>query len=188
MPKACNLKRNNVVRIEGQIYKVKQIFAQTPSARGGATLYKVRFAQIQTQQKLDKVYKGEDQIEDVDLDKKTIQYLYSDSDTYTFMTMDDYSQHTLTKEELEGQFQWLSDGQEDIDAIFLDGNILGIVVPHTVELEIVETAPALKGASATARTKPATLSTGAEIQVPEYMAQGETVKVNTETGKFISRV
>lgn len=72
-------------------------------------------------------------------------------------------------------------------ALIADDTVLGIALPTSVDLPIVETSPAMKGASASARTKPATLSTGLVVQVPEYLAEGEVIKVNTETGKFISR-
>ena len=82
---------------------------------------------------------------------------------------------------------YLTDGLEGIFALVADGNVLGVELPATVSLEITECAPAMKGASASARSKPATLSTGLVVQVPEYLTPGELIKVNTLTGKFMSR-
>jgi elongation factor P len=81
----------------------------------------------------------------------------------------------------------MTEDLEGITALLVDGLIVGIELPQTVVLEISETAPGIKGASASARTKPATLSTGLEIQVPEYLETGEHIKVNTSNGKFVSR-
>ncbi|MBN1895308.1 elongation factor P-like protein YeiP [bacterium] len=187
MTRASELKRNNVVRINGQIYSIVQIDVKTPSARGSATLHKIRFSHVQTGQKLEQTFRSEDAVDEVELEKKPVQFLYRDGESCTFMASDDYSQHTLQKEQLEGRIEWLSDGMEGITGFFLDSAMIGIEIPHTVNLEIAETAPALKGASVTNRSKPARLSNGVEIQVPEYMAVGDMVVVNTETGKFISR-
>ncbi|MBA1333581.1 elongation factor P, partial [Candidatus Endoriftia persephone str. Guaymas] len=110
-----------------------------------------------------------------------------DGETFIFMDLEDYSQHGLNPEELEGQAGYLYEGLEDITALLVDGKLLGIELPQSVTLEIVDTAPGIKGATATGRTKPATLSTGLEVQVPEYLEPGERIKVNTTAGKFISR-
>ena len=187
MPKANQLKKNQIVKINNEIYQVAQITSQTPSARGAATLYKVRYNQVKTGQKLDQVYKGDDFIESADLERRKVQFLYFDGESYVFMREEDYSQFNLTAEQLQSQSQWLFEGMEDIDGLFLDGVLFAVVLPHTIVLEITDTAPSVKGASATARTKPATVSTGAEVQVPEYMATGEMIKINTETGEYISR-
>ncbi|MBN2416464.1 elongation factor P [bacterium] len=188
MAKVCNLKKNNIVKIEGDIYQILQIRTRTPSARGAATLYDIRYTNMLTHQKLDRTYKGDEIVEDADLGRTKVQYLYRDDRTFHFMKNDDYSQHVLDMDQLGGQVDWLLEGQEGIDGMFLEGNLIAITLPHTVELEIIETAPSIKGASATARTKPATLATGAQVQVPEYISEHEMIKVNTETGEFISRV
>jgi len=110
-----------------------------------------------------------------------------DGESYVFMNMEDYSQYMLNPEELEGQTEYLFEGLEGITALLVDGEILGVELPQYVSLQVTETAPGIKGASASARTKPATLSTGIEVQVPEYLENGEIIKVSTETGKFMSR-
>jgi elongation factor P len=187
MTKASELKRNNVVRVNGQLYKIVQIDVKTPSARGSATLHKIRFSHVQTGQKLEQTFRSEEPVDEVELEKKPVQFLYQDGESCTFMASDDFSQHALSRDQVEETLPWLSDGMEGITGFFLEGSMIGIEIPHTVNLEIVETAPALKGASATNRGKPARLSNGVEIQVPEYMAAGDVVIVNTETGKFVSR-
>ena len=105
----------------------------------------------------------------------------------TFMDTGDYSQYTLNADVLEEQMGYITEDLEGMIALLVDGEIVGIEIPQTVVLEITDTAPELKGASATARTKPATLSTGLEIQVPEYLKTGERIRVNTANAKFLSR-
>lgn len=187
MPKASDLKRGMVVEINDTPYVVKNVDVKSPSSRGANTLYKIRFNNVQTGQKLDESYKGEDMLKNVDLVKRQVQYLFQDGDIYTFMDIEDYSQYSLNSDELEGELKYLTDGLEGVCALIIDEKVLGIELPQTVNLTIEETAPALKGATATGRTKPARLVSGLEVQVPEYIESGEEIKVNTATGKFMSR-
>ncbi len=187
MPKASELKRGNVVEINGAPYVVKQVESRSPSSRGAQTYYKIRFNNAQTGQKLDESYKADEMLKEMDLIRRRVQFLYKDDDTYTFMDVEDYTQHSLNRDELEDCLDFLTDGLEGINVLLVDDKVLGIELPQSVELAITETAPALKGATATGRTKPATLVTGLEVQVPEYIEDGEVIKVNTATHKFMSR-
>jgi len=187
MPKASELKKGMVVEINSAPHAVKQVEAKSPSSRGAATLYKVRFTNLKTGQKLDESYKGDDLLKDADCVRVQLQYSYLDGDTYIFMNSEDYSQYGLNTEEIEDQLGYITDGLEGIVGLVMDGALLGIELPQSVVMEITETAPSIKGATATGRTKPATLITGLEVQVPEYLEPGEMIKVHTETGKFMSR-
>lgn len=187
MPKAVDLKRGMVVEIAGVPHAVKRVEAKSPSSRGASTLYKIRFTNLQTGQKLDESYKGDVLLKEADCVRRQVQFSYLDGDLYTFMDMEDYSQYMLNGNDLEGQVGYLTEGLEEITALLSDGQILAVEMPQSVTLEIMDTAPGIKGATATGRTKPAQLSTGLEIQVPEYLEPGELVKVNTSNGKFMSR-
>jgi len=187
VPKASELKKGMVVEVNDALYVVKQIEAKSPSSRGASTLYKIRFTQLQTKQKLDESFKSDDILREADCVKITLQYSYLDGDTLMFMNMEDYSQYGLNLSDLEGLSEYLTEGLEGITGLLLDEVLLGIELPQAVSLEITDTAPGIKGSTATGRTKPAQLSTGLEIQVPEYLEPGELVKVNTGNGKFISR-
>ncbi len=187
MPKASELKKGMVVEINGMPHVVKQLEARSPSSRGASTLYKIRFTNLQTGQKLDESCKGDDFLKEADCLRTQVQYSYQDGDSYTFMNLDDYSQYSLNGADLEGQLDYLVEGQEGITALLVDGNIVAVELPQSVTLTIVDTAPGIKGATATGRTKPAVLNTGVEVQVPEYLEPGTAIKVNTTTGKFISR-
>ena len=188
MPKASNLQKGNIVNIDNHPYQVKQIDVHTPSARGANTLYKVRYASLITGQKRDQTYKGNDNLAEMEVDKRQVSFLYRDQNLYTFMDSENYEQYTLSEETLEGQVPWLVDGLEGITALIRDGHPLCIELPQTIDLEIADTAPAIKGATATNRNKPAELSNGVSVLVPEYMTAGEVVRVNTETGQYMSRV
>jgi elongation factor P len=187
LPKASELKCGIAIEINGEPYVVKKIEIRNPTSRGASTLYKVRFAHLKTRQKLDESFKGDDFLKEADCTRVMAQFSYQDGDAYTFMNLENYEQYSLNTDDLEETVQFLTEGLEGIYVLLMDDLPLGIELPASVTLEIIETAPALKGASATNRTKPAQLSTGLEVQVPEYIEAGEIIKINTGTGKFMSR-
>lgn len=187
MPKANELKLGTAIEINGDPYIVKKIEVRNPTSRGATTLYKVRYAHMKTRQKLDETYKSDDMLKAADCSRVTVQYSYQDGDTFHFMNVETYEQYSLSREDIEDQIDYLSEGLEGIIMLLMDDAALGIELPAAINLQIVETPPAMKGSSATSRTKTAKLTTGLEIQVPEYIETGEVVRVNTETGKFMSR-
>ena len=185
--KANELKKSTVFKIDGKNIIVKKIFVQSPHSRGGSTLYKVTGQDVATHQKFERSFKGDEKIDDVEMTRSPIQLLYRDADGCTFMDTENYDQYTLSDESVEEELKFLSEGLEGVSALIAEGQILGIELPAIVTLEITECAPAMKSASSSARTKPATLSTGLIVQVPEYLTEGESIKVHTETLEFISR-
>jgi elongation factor P len=187
LPKASELKQGTAVEINGEPYAVKTIEVRNPTSRGASTLYKIRFAHMKTKQKLDESFKGDDFLKEADCARVMVQYSYLDGEEYHFMNLESYDQYSLNQGDLEGQTEYLTEGLEGIIMLLLDGVALGIELPTSIAMEVIETPPAMKGASATNRTKPAKLTTGLEIQVPEYIETGEIIKVNSDTGKFMSR-
>lgn len=187
MPKASELKRAMVVELNDEPYIVSDINIRNPSSRGAATLYKVRFKHLKTGQKRDESLKGEDFLKDVDCERRLVQFSYKDGDSYVFMDNESFEPFMINTADIEQALPYISDDLDNIVAVLLDGQLLAIELPAAVSLPIVGTAPAIKGATAAARTKPATLSTGLEVQVPEYIENGEIIRVNTASGKFMSR-
>lgn len=185
--KASEIKRGGVIEVDGAVVYITELQVQTASSRSGNTLYKVKGRNVVTRQKFQGSFKGDDQVQPVDLERRPVQYLYQDSDGCTFMDRETYEQFTFDLEALEAELPYLTDGLDGMLAMVVDGAAVGIELPATVALEIVECAPGMKAASASARNKPATLSTGLVVQVPEYLTQGELIKVNTQTGEFMSR-
>jgi len=188
MPKASDLKRGLVVDFDGVPHVVKQVEAKSPSSRGASTLYKIRFTNLKSGQKLDQSFKGDDFVQVSDCVRVKVQFSYVDGDHYHFMNMEDFSQYSIDSDAIVEQKGFLVDGLSDITALLVDGVLCAIELPVSVVLEIVDTPPGIKGASATGRTKTARLSSGLEIQVPEYLECGVLVRVNTDSGKFMSRV
>lgn len=187
MPRAAELKKGHIVQINNQPYIVSQIEVKSPSSRSGTTLYKVRLNHVQTKQKLDQSYTGDDMLSSIDFQKRQMQFLFQDADGYTFMDNEDFAQFTLSADQLESELDYIFDGIEGLYGLVVEGNLVGIELPAVVEMAITETPPAIKGSSASARTKTALFATGLEIQIPEYLETGEVVRINTESGKFMSR-
>lgn len=187
MVKAADLKKSSVVEIDGIPHTIDNIQLSTPTARGGNTIYRIRMRNVKTGQKVDKSYKGTDAIEEASFDSVQVQYLYKETDRYTFMDLESYEQFELNESEIEASLPFLIEDMEGITALISDGKVLAIRMPQTMEMEVVECPPSMKGASATSRTKPATLPTGLIVQVPEYIAPGEIIKIDTEERKYLSR-
>jgi elongation factor P len=187
MPKASELKRGMVIDIDGVPHAVKTVEAKSPSSRGASTLYKIRFTNLKTWQKLDESYKSDDYLKEADYVREPIQFSYQDGDRYVFMNTENFNQYEVNVDAIEDLVGYITEGLEGMSALIMDDVLLSIELPQAVDMEIVDTVPGIKGSSATGRTKPAKLVTGIEVQVPEYLEAGEVIRINTGTGKFMSR-
>jgi elongation factor P len=185
--KASELRKGMVIAVDNRRVIIKALDVQSPSSRSGSTLYKVRGFDILSKAKYENRFKGDENIQPVEFGRRPVQFLYRDADGCTFMDRENYEQYTLGTDALEEELQYLTEDLEGILAMIADGAILGIELPATVALPITDTAPGMKAASASSRTKPATLSTGLVVQVPEYLTTGELIRVNTGSGEYISR-
>ena len=177
-----------VITVIGAPHIIESVEKHTPSARGAATIYKVRCRNLLTQMKTDLSCKGEDSYDEPDFRQQEVQYLYKEGNDYVFMDVESFDQFPLAADIIGDDKYYLIEDMEGISALILEDRIVGIRLPDVVEQELVECDPAIKGQSATNRGKSAKTQTGLEIQVPEYMEQGEIVRIDTRTGKFLGRV
>ena len=187
MIRASDLKKGDAVKVDGDPCIVESVTVQTPGARGAVTLYKFRFRNARTKRKTDLTFRGDDNFMEADLERRPVQILFGDATSFAFMDQKDYSQFTLTKDDLENEWPYLTEAVEGLVALFSEGRVLGLELPLLVPLTIAETRPPMKGGSVTARTKPAVLSTGFVVQVPEYLSTGEVIRVDTRTGLYASK-
>jgi len=187
MAKACDLKKGNLVGINGLPHVVEDLKVSTPSARGAASIYRFRFRNLVNKSKQDVSCKGDEPFAEIDFERRPVQYLYREVDLYTFMDTEDFSQFTLPQDAIEEQRLYLVEDMEGIYALLSEGKILTIEMPQKVELTVVECEPVMKGATAASRSKPAKCQTGLVVHVPEYLEVGETIIVDTATGAFVSR-
>jgi elongation factor P len=160
---------------------------QSPSARGAATFYKYRARNLITKQKVDITLRGGESLPEADFQKRPVKFMYADPAEAHFLDDGNYEQYSLPKEDVTEELQYVTEGLEGVQALIYNDECVGIQVPVAVPLRIVECDPAIKGSSATARTKPAKLETGLVVQIPEYLSPGETIKVDTRTCEYLSR-
>ncbi|KJF86954.1 elongation factor P-like protein EfpL [Photobacterium phosphoreum] len=187
MPKASDIKKFAAIELNGKVSLVKEITKLTPSGRAGASLYRMRIYDVATGSKSDVSFKADEMITLADFSRQKASFSYIDGEEYVFMDDEDYTPYTFTKDAISEELLFITEDTKGIEVLTVDGVPVALELPATVELTIVETDPSIKGASASARTKPATLSTGLVVQVPEYIANGEKIKINTAEHKFMSR-
>lgn len=187
MTTANQLKPGAVIEVNRAPHIVESVVKQTPSARGASTLYKIRARHLLAGGKVDLTCRGDDAFPEPNFRKRLVQFLYDDGELCHFMDVETFDQLAMAASALEDERRFLTDGLEGIGALILEDRLVGIQLPDAVALELVECDPAIKGATATSRGKSATTQTGLVIQVPEYMSQGEVVRVDTRTGKFLAR-
>ena len=185
---AKEIKPGTVVNHNDAPHMIESVTVQSPSARGSATLYKFRARNLVTKQKTDITLKGTEGLDDADFHRREVTFMYADNDAAYFLDSADYNQFALPRDEVAGELQYITEDLQGMLALIYNGQCMGIQLPTAVDLKITECDPAVKGNSATSRTKPATLATGLIVHVPEYLKQGETIRVDTRSGEFLSRV
>jgi len=184
---AKDIKRGHILNFNGSPCMIETINVQSPSARGAATFYKFRARNLITKQKVDITLRGGESMDEADFQRRPVKFMYSDQDFVHLLDDGNYEQYALPIEDLEDELKYMTEELEGIQALIYNDQCVGIQLPFTVELTVTQCDPGIKGASATARTKPATLETGLVVQVPEYLGQGERIKVDTRTGDYLSR-
>lgn len=184
---AKDIKRGHIVNFNGSPCIIESVNVQSPSARGAATFYKYRARNLITKQKVDLTLRGGESMDEADFQRRPVKFMYSDQDAIHFLDDGNYEQYSLPLGDLEEELKFLTEGIEGIQSLIYNDQCVGIQLPFTVELTVTQCDPGIKGASATSRTKPATLETGLVVQVPEYLTQGEKIKIDTRTSEYLSR-
>ncbi|WP_191601209.1 elongation factor P-like protein YeiP [Marinomonas algicola] len=187
MPKASEIKKNAAVEYNGKTYIVKDIDRSVPQGRAGGSLYRMRMYDVVTGHKLDETFKDSEMLNLADLIRRQAMFSYVDGDEYVFMDNEDYTPYSLNKQAIEDEVLFINEETAGIQVVLVDDAPVALDLPTNVELEVIETDPSIKGASATSRNKPAKLSTGVTIQVPEHISTGDKIKVNVEERKFAGR-
>ena len=180
-----DLKNGMVLNIEGQLWQVVEFQHVKPGK--GPAFVRTKLRNVESGKNVDKTFNAGTKVETANVDRRTMQYLYNDGSSYVFMDTGTYDQIEVSPEIVGDARNFLLENQEAIVATN-DGRVLFIELPASVELEITFTEPGLAGDSATGRTKPATLETGHQIQVPLFVNQGEKVKVDTRDSSYLGRV
>ncbi|TMO56911.1 elongation factor P-like protein EfpL [Pseudoalteromonas aurantia] len=187
MPKASEIKKHAAVEYNNRVMIVRDIERSVPQGRSGGSLYRMRMYDVVNGGKVDETFKADEMLTLADLIRRPVVFSYIDGDEYVFMDEEDYTPYNLNKSSIEEQVLFVSEDTKGLLAVIVEGSPVSIDLPSSVELVIEDTAPSIKGASASARTKPATLSTGLIVQVPEHISTGDRIKINTDEKKFMGR-
>jgi elongation factor P len=184
---AIDVRRKTLFEIENTPFCCLEAEVNTPTARGGQTLVRLKMRNLLTNAVFDKTFKASDKFKEPDLQSVTASYLYSDSNGSHFLDQENYETLTLTEEMVGDALDFLIEGAL-IELRKFNGNPIGLDLPIFVELHVAYTEPGVRGDSSSGSvTKSARLETGLEIRVPLFIKEGEKVKVSTENGEFAGR-
>jgi elongation factor P len=173
-----------IVGEDGQLYHVVDRDLNTPG--NWRAILNLKLKNLKTGAVTPKRVRPEDKVEQAYLDKRPMQYLYQEGDGYVFMDKENYDQTTLGREWVGDQILYLKEN-DDAQVTFYEGKPISLELPATVELRVIDTEPSVKGATAAAQYKPATLETGLKLTVPPFVNIGELIAVDTRDGKYLSR-
>jgi len=181
-----DIKRGEILEIDGDPWQVTEIASQTPSARGASTMVKAKLRNLRTGQGLSKSWRGGETVATAEVDTRAVQYLYGRDDAFVFMDLQSFDQVTLDAAQVGDARAYLLDNLE-LRAVSFGGRVIALQLPMTVDLQVLDTAPAIKGATAQAQLKPAAVETGLQVMVPSYIESGERIRVDTRDGRFVER-
>lgn len=187
MPRANEIKRGQVVEKDGTVWVVLQVERSAPTARGGNTLYRFKLESIPGGDRRELTLRGDEQLDEADLLRRQSEFSYRDGDQFVFMDSENFNQYLLDADAVGDTAGFITDGLQGVHVLIIDSVPVAIQLPQSVVLEVSETAPVMKGATAARSSKPARLETGLDIQVPDYITPGERVRVNTDTAEFMGR-
>jgi elongation factor P len=179
-----NLKNGMTLKLDGELWRV-DYFQHVKPGKGGAFV-RTTLKGVQNGKTIDRTFRAGEDLEQAILSKRPLQYLYHDGDNLVFMDTETFEQTYVPDAVLGDDTRWIKEG-DTIDLVFHEGNIVDVNLSASVELEVTQTEPGLQGDRVSGATKPATLETGAVVQVPLFINTGERVKVDTRSGEYISR-
>lgn len=179
------LRKGVTFELDGNLYKVID-YSHNKTGRGNATI-RVKARNLLTGANIERTFNSGLSVQDVDLDFANVSYLYNDGDMYYFMDKQTFEQPAIKKESLGDSAQYLSEGME-VKLTFYKGEAIDIEMPTSVDLKVVEAEMAIRGDTATGVTKKVTTETGVVVQCPNFVNVGDTIRVDTRTGEYITRV
>ena len=185
MVSAGDFRNGITIEIEGNVYQIIEFQHVQPGK--GAAFVRTKLKNIKSGGVVEKTFRPTEKFENAHIDRADMQYLYNDGDLYYFMDVNTYDQIPLSKDMVGDALKFVKEN-EMVKICSHKGQVFSIEPPLFVELEITETEPGFKGDTATGATKPATVETGAVVNVPLFVDQGDKIKIDTRTGEYLSRV
>lgn len=172
------------LEIDGNVWQVVDFQHVKPGK--GAAFVRTKIKNVQTGAVVERTFNPNEKLPKAHIETKAMQYLYENDDMYTFMDNETYDQSELTKEQLGDALKYLKENM-DISIQFFKGTIIGVDLPNSVDLEVTECDPSVRGDTATGATKMATLETGFAVRVPLFINQGDVLRIDTRTGSYLER-
>lgn len=185
MADTSDFRNGMVMRYREGLWSIVE-FQHVKPGKGGAFV-RTKLKNVETGRVVDETFRAGEKVEEVRLERRDFQYLYREGDFFTFMNLETYEQVHLSQEMMGDVALYLKEGEKVI-LVLNDEVPLAVEPPYTVELRVTQTDPGLRGDTAQGGSKPATMETGLVIQVPLFIEEGEVLKVDTRTGKYVSRV
>jgi elongation factor P len=179
-----NLKNGITLKIDGELWRV-DYFQHVKPGKGGAFV-RTTLKGVQSGKTVDRTFRAGEEVEQAILNRRPLQYLYQDGDVDVFMDIETFEQAFVPSAALGEASWWIKEG-DVIDLVFHEGEVVDVNLTASVELEVTDTEPGIQGDRVSGATKPATLETGAVVQVPLFINAGEQIKVDTRSGEYISR-
>jgi elongation factor P len=183
-----DFKRGMRIELDGDPFVIVDYGTQSPSARSANTLVKAKLRNLKTGQLIDRAFKAGERVKVPDFEiRTTVQYLYDeDGEMFYFMDQETYDQFPLARDTIENELRFIRP-EDEVRALFFNEQCIGIEVAATVVLEVTETEPGVRGDTVSSTTKPATLETGVEIQVPLFVEVGDKLVVDTREARYVRR-
>jgi elongation factor P len=181
----ADFRNGMVISLDGQLMTIVE-FLHVKPGKGGAFV-RTKIKNVKTGAVTDKTFRAGEKIDEVRLERNQAQYVYASGDLYYFMDLETYEQFPIGEDLLGDQVKYLKENLT-CDTLSYEGKIIGVELPIFIELEVVETEPGIKGDTASGGSKPAKLQTGLVLQVPLFISEGDTIKVDRRTNTYIERV
>jgi elongation factor P len=179
-----DIKKNAKIMLDGQPYAVADFQFVKPGK--GQAFTRVKLKNLETGAVLERTFKSGEKLEPADIEQRSATYIYQDGQNFVFMDPSTGEQIFVPGDKMEDEQKWLAD-EMVVDVTLLAGTAIGIELPAHVELQITQSDPGIKGDTASGASKPATMSTGAVVQVPLFIEEGEWIKIDTRTGQYLER-
>ena len=179
-----DFKTGMTVEVDGGIWRVMEFQHVKPGK--GAAFVRTKLRNLRSGSVTEKTFRAGEKVAKAQIDNKKMQYLYADGDVHAFMDSETYDQIELPEKSIEYELKFLQENME-VQVIQFQGEVLGVELPNTVVLEVVETDPGIKGDTASGGSKPARLSTGLTVQVPFFINEGDHLIINTTDSSYVSR-
>jgi len=172
------------IELDGTVWRVVDFLHVKPGK--GSAFVRTKLRNVQNGNVIERTFRADETVPQATLEKRPMQHTYKEGDEFVFMDMESFEEVRMTPDQIGDRAKYINEGM-DVNAVYWEGNILEVEIPHTVVLEVTDTDPGVKGDTATGGSKPATVETGAQVSVPLFISIGERIRIDTRDGSYVGR-